>query len=80
MPKKKTKKKSKTEECCCSSKDFKNMCNGGCLYFMGFVGAAVYYIQTATSFWMGVWGVIKALLWPAFLVYDALKYLGINLP
>jgi hypothetical protein len=46
---------------------------GGCAYFLGFVGAAIYYISTATGFWMGVWGVVKALVWPAILVY---KFLG----
>ena len=40
------------------------------------LGAAIYYISTATSFWQGVLGVLKALVWPAFLVYHVLKYLG----
>jgi hypothetical protein len=47
---------------------------GGCAYFLGFLGAAVYYIQTATGFWMGVLGVLKALVWPAFLVYQLLAH------
>ncbi|MBW2996560.1 hypothetical protein KY332_04655 [Candidatus Woesearchaeota archaeon] len=49
---------------------------GGCGYFLGVIGAAVYYISTATGFWMGVWGVIKALVWPAFLVFEVLKFIG----
>lgn len=49
---------------------------GGGLYFLGFIGAAVYYIQAATSFWGGVVGFLKALFWPAFLVYSALKSVG----
>ena len=32
---------------------------GGCGYFLGVIGAAVYYVSTATSFWMGVLGVLK---------------------
>lgn len=53
-------------------------CKGamGCGYGLGFIGAAVYYISTATGFWMGVLGVIKALVWPAFLVFEVLKYVG----
>lgn len=43
-------------------------CGGG-VYFVGFIGAAVYYIQQSTTFWQGVLGVLKALVWPAFLVY-----------
>lgn len=49
---------------------------GGGLYFLGFIGAAVYYIQAAASFWGGVVGFLKALFWPAFLVYSALKSVG----
>ena len=50
--------------------------SGGFAYFLGFIGAAVYYIQVAESFMAGVIGFLKALVWPAFLVYDALKYLA----
>ncbi len=46
------------------------------LYFLGFVGAAIYYISTATGFWLGALGLLKALVWPAFLVYEALRSLG----
>ncbi|MFH1500436.1 MAG: hypothetical protein ABIE22_00650 [archaeon] len=50
---------------------------GGCGYFLGFLGAAVYYISTATGFWNGVLGLLKALVWPAILVFELLKYLGV---
>jgi hypothetical protein len=46
------------------------------VYGMGFIGALVYYISHATSFWMGVLGILKAIFWPGFLVYEALKALG----
>ena len=46
------------------------------VYGLGFIGAAIYYIMQATSFWMGVVGFLKAIVWPAFLVYEALKQLG----
>ena len=49
---------------------------GDAVYGLGFIGAAIYYISTATGFWMGVLGFLKALVWPAFFVYEALKYLG----
>ncbi len=48
----------------------------GAVYGLGFIGAAVYYISTSTSFWMGVLGILKSLVWPAFLVFELLKYLG----
>jgi hypothetical protein len=49
---------------------------GGAVYFFGFIGALVFYIRQADGFWGGVLGVLKAFVWPAFLVYDALKHLA----
>ncbi|MGZ8511626.1 MAG: hypothetical protein ACXWWA_14665 [Chitinophagaceae bacterium] len=46
------------------------------VYGLGFIGAAIYFIMQATGFWMGVLGFLKALVWPAILVYEALKQLG----
>lgn len=46
--------------------------SGGTIYFLGLIGAAVYYIQTATSFWDGVLGILKAIVWPAFLIFKLL--------
>lgn len=48
---------------------------GDAVYGMGVIGAAVWYISCATTFWMGVLGFLKALVWPAFLVYEAFKAL-----
>lgn len=53
-----------------------NCCSGGCAYGLGFLGAAIYYISTAMSFWAGVLGFFKALVWPAFLVFELMKSLG----
>ena len=50
--------------------------DGGGIYCLGMIGALIYYISTATGFWNGVWGVIKALLWPAFVVFELMKFLG----
>lgn len=47
---------------------------GGGLYGLGFLGAAIYFISNATTFWIGVLGVLKALVWPAFLVYKLLEF------
>ncbi len=46
----------------------------GAVYGMGFIGAAVYFIQHATGFWMGVLGFLKAIVWPGFVVYKALEF------
>lgn len=46
------------------------------IYGLGFIGAAVYFISIATSFGAGVLGFLKALVWPAFLVYQAFQFLA----
>jgi hypothetical protein len=46
------------------------------LYGLGFIGALIYFIQTATSFGDGAIGLLKAIVWPAILIYEALKFLG----
>ncbi|MBN2052505.1 hypothetical protein JW756_03300 [Candidatus Woesearchaeota archaeon] len=46
--------------------------SGSAVYGMGFIGAAVYYISASTSFWNALLGIIKALFWPAFLVFKLL--------
>lgn len=48
----------------------------GAVYSLGLIGAAVYFISHATGFWMGVLGFLKAIVWPAFLVYEVFKHLG----
>jgi hypothetical protein len=46
------------------------------VYGFGLIGAWVYYISHATTFWLGVLGIFKGLFWPAMLVYELLKYLN----
>jgi hypothetical protein len=48
----------------------------GAVYGLGFIGAAIYFISHATGFWLGVLGFLKALVWPAFLVYGLFRYIG----
>ncbi len=52
-----------------------NSCGNG-IYGLGFLGAVIYYLSISTSFWMGLVGIFKSLVWPAYLVYAVLKYLG----
>lgn len=49
---------------------------GSAVYGLGLIGALVFYIQQADGFWSGVLGILKALVWPAFVVYDLLKFLA----
>ena len=55
------------------SKDVQKNAPASAVYGLGFIGAVVFYISTATGFWVGVLGVLKAMVWPAFLVFEAFK-------
>ena len=46
------------------------------VYGLGFIGTAICYITHAASFWHGVLGILKAIVWPAYLVSLALKAWG----
>jgi hypothetical protein len=46
---------------------------GDAVYGLGLIGALVYFWQDASSFWQYVLAVLKSLVWPALLVYDALR-------
>lgn len=70
------KRKIENEEECCKKKNWHKHAGCGGIYGLGFIGALIYYISTASSFWIGVLGILKALVWPAFLVFEVLKYLG----
>src|SRR5260221_14611702 len=50
--------------------------HGEAIYGLGVVGASVYYVQHATTFGMGVLGLIKAVFWPPFVIYKAYELLG----
>lgn len=45
------------------------------IYGIGVLGALVYFIQHAATFWEGLLGVVQAIFWPAVLVYKALELL-----
>jgi hypothetical protein len=48
--------------------------DSGAVYGLGFIGAAIYFIGQTATFGAGVIGFLKALVWPVFLVYYALKF------
>lgn len=45
----------------------------GFIWFLGFIGAFIYYVQQVDNFGAGVVAFLKALAWPAFLVYKLLS-------
>jgi hypothetical protein len=45
------------------------------VYGFGLIGAWIYYFTHAATFWLGVLGFFKGIVWPAMLIYEVLKYL-----
>jgi hypothetical protein len=48
---------------------------GGAIYGLGWIGSLIYFISHATSFWNGVLGFLKALVWPVFMTYHLFEFL-----
>lgn len=46
---------------------------GSMLYFVGFVGSLVYWVQAAEGFGAVVTSLLKSLIWPAYVVYKLLE-------
>jgi len=46
----------------------------GAVYFFGLIGALVWYLQQAHTFWSTILAILKAFVCPALLVYDVLKF------
>ena len=56
-----------------------NKYNGGAsgaVYGLGLIGALVYYLQGTSNFPDALMGIIKAILWPGFLIYKVFQVLG----
>ena len=47
----------------------------GAVYGLGLIGAAIFYISQAETFWMGVLGFLKAIVWPVFMVLHSFQFL-----
>lgn len=46
------------------------------VYGLGLLGAWFYYLTHAATVWMGLLGIVKGIFWPAILVYEWMKFLG----
>ena len=73
------------EKCKCDSESCKCMHKSGmhhgahgggeAVYGLGLIGALIYFIQNASGFWVGVVGVLEAIVWPVIVVYKLLESL-----
>lgn len=73
--------KEKMEDCNCTKTKWQSHggshgAMGGGFYFLAMIGAAVYYVQLSDTFWLGVLGILKAIVWPAMLAYKVFNMLG----
>lgn len=45
----------------------------GFVFFMAYIGAAVYFVQQSSGFWGFIWALIKAMAWPGIVLYNVLE-------
>lgn len=62
-----------------SNKSAKVMDRGsqGFVLFAAFIGAAVYFVQHSDGFGGFILAILKAIVWPAFLLYHVLETLHV---
>ena len=49
----------------------------GFVFFMAYIGAAVYFVQQSSGFWGFIWALLKAIAWPGVLIFQAFESLGV---
>lgn len=54
-----------------------NSGGGGMFYFIGLIGALIYFLQQSGSFSEIIVGILKAIVWPAYFVYQIFQFLNI---
>ncbi|HEX9153741.1 MAG TPA: hypothetical protein VF809_02885 [Candidatus Saccharimonadales bacterium] len=64
----------KQEKCC--KPNYQRAGGGQAVYGLGGIGALVYFIQQADGFWNIIIAILKAIVWPAFMVHDLLKFIS----
>jgi hypothetical protein len=49
----------------------------GFAYFLTVIGAAVYFVQHSAGFWGFILAILKAFVWPAFVMHQTLVLMNI---
>lgn len=47
------------------------------VYGLGFIGALIYNLTYASSFSQVLWGILKSMFWPAFLVHKLFAFFSL---
>lgn len=50
---------------------------GGFMFFVAYIGAVIYFFQQSPDFWGFILALLKAIVWPAFVLYGALTALHV---
>lgn len=50
----------------------------GWIFFTAYIGAVVYFFQTEPHFWGFILALLKALVWPAYVVFEVLAAFGVK--
>lgn len=50
----------------------------GWILFTAYIGAVIYFFQLDPTFWNFFLALLKAIFWPAFVLYQAMGALGIS--
>jgi hypothetical protein len=75
-----TKKDTSTTECCehnHHSNKSSGSGQGNAIYGLGVIGALFYFLQNVSGIEAVLWGIGKAVFWPAILMFKLLTYLQI---
>jgi len=48
----------------------------GFVFFIAYIGAAVYFVQQSEGFWGFIGALFQAIVWPGYVVYHVMKILG----
>jgi hypothetical protein len=49
----------------------------GAFFLLAYIGAAIYFVSISDgSFWGVILGLLQAIVWPAYVVYNALVLIG----
>lgn len=73
---KKIEKKFNNWDKCDSHKWHYNCGMGGGFYCLAVIGIAIYYIQQVSGFWPIILAILKAIVWPAILMYEVFTRLS----
>lgn len=50
----------------------------GWIFFTAYIGAVIYFFQLDMTFWGFVLALLKAAVWPAYVVFEILGNLGVS--